>query len=281
MPDIVVRKKRRTGTVGTASVAGAPVVTLKSSTPGPIGPQGETGVAGLPGVNGYDGGTSFVFNTITTDTDPGYGRFSYNSATIANVTYIYVDIADAFMNNVEALIQTWDDSTSTIRGHLVIKKNGTGELNVFAVTGNVINGTGYWKIPVQYITGALYTTMDLCMVQFSRTGDAGQTLAFQTAVADSLGDYDIDCTTYKDWICTVTGDCTINLNNTADGDAGMLELIIELDSSEATCAVTLGTMWTKQMGPTVVDETDGADNIISWRKVGTSNIVYTIAQIEV
>lgn len=103
-------------------------------------------------------------------------------------------------------------------------------------------------------------------------------LGFQ--IAAFANPLNIDCTTYKDWICTVTGDTTINLNNTTDGDAGMLELIIELDSSEATCTITLGTMWTKRMGPLTLVTDDGADNIISWRKVQTSNVVYTIAQIE-
>lgn len=105
----------------------------------------------------------------------------------------------------------------------------------------------------------------------------GQVLPFQTAsFANPLN---IDCTTYKDWICTVTGDTTINLNNVSDGDAGMLELIIEGDSSGASLTITFGTMWTKKMGAVALDASDGADNIISWRKAG-NDIIYTIAQIE-
>lgn len=101
---------------------------------------------------------------------------------------------------------------------------------------------------------------------------------FQTAsFANPLN---IDCTTYKDWICIVTGDCTVNLNNVEDGDAGMLELIIDASGVD----ITFGAMWTKKMGPTDLDETDGADNIISWRAIGdgsTQEIVYTIGIIEV
>jgi hypothetical protein len=100
---------------------------------------------------------------------------------------------------------------------------------------------------------------------------------FQTATfANPLN---IDAITYKDWIVDeVSGSTTINLNNTTDGDAGMLEVIID---STGGYTITLGTMFTKKMGPIDFDATAGADNIISWRKVGTSNIVYTIAQIEV
>ena len=108
------------------------------------------------------------------------------------------------------------------------------------------------------------------------------TLPFQTeSFADPLN---IDCTTYKDWICTVTDDCTVNLNNVSDGDAGMLELIIEADSSGGEVVITFGDMWTKKMGPEVLDMTDGADNIVSWRAIGegsTQEIVYTIGVIEV
>ena len=110
----------------------------------------------------------------------------------------------------------------------------------------------------------------------------GAVLPFQTeAFANPLN---IDCTTYKDWICAVTDDCTVNLNNVNDGDAGMLELIIEADSSGGSVAITFGAMWTKKMGPENLDMTDGADNIISWRAIGDGSlqeIVYTIGIIEV
>ena len=99
------------------------------------------------------------------------------------------------------------------------------------------------------------------------------TKGFQTAsFANPLN---IDCTTYKDWICTVTGDCTVNLNNVEDGDAGMLELIIDASGVD----ITFGAMWTKKMGPTDLDMNAGADNIISWRAIGegsTQEIVYTV-----
>jgi hypothetical protein len=48
--------------------------------------------------------------------------------------------------------------------------------------------------------------------------------------------------------------------------------------------ITMGTMWTKKMGPTDLDMNDGADNIISWRAIGegsTQEIVYTVGIIEV
>ena len=110
----------------------------------------------------------------------------------------------------------------------------------------------------------------------------GEVLPFQTAsFANPL---EIDCTTYKDWICTVIGDCTVNLNNANDGDAGMLELIMEPSSSGGDLNITFGDMWTKKLGLVNLNTNDGEDNIISWRAIGdgsTQEIVYTIGQIEV
>jgi hypothetical protein len=87
---------------------------------------------------------------------------------------------------------------------------------------------------------------------------------------------DLDATIYKDFICgLITGNTTINLNNTRDGDAGMIEVLID---GTGGYTVALGTMFTKQLGETGIDNAAGKDNFISWRMVGT-DIVYTIAQI--
>lgn len=102
----------------------------------------------------------------------------------------------------------------------------------------------------------------------------GSPHAFRTQeFADPL---DLDATIYKDFICgTITGNTTINLNNTSDGDAGMIEVIMD---GSGGYAVNLGTMFTKQLGDTVIDNAAGQDNFISWRRAGT-DIVYTIAQV--
>jgi hypothetical protein len=84
---------------------------------------------------------------------------------------------------------------------------------------------------------------------------------------------EIDGTTYKDFICTVTGDTTINLNNLSSGNSGMIKLII---SGAGGYTVPLGTMFTERLGDTTeVDTTTGKINYISYRKVGTE-IAYTI-----
>ena len=126
------------------------------------------------------------------------------------------------------------------------------------------------------------TIADLTNMQHTHTnvvnGGLLGSVPFQIGEADVSGNYELDATLYKDWIIGEVTDATIiNLNNTVNGDAGMIEVIMD---GTGGYAVEFGIMFTKQMGEKVLDTAAGKDNIISWRKVGESNIIYTIAQIE-
>jgi len=110
----------------------------------------------------------------------------------------------------------------------------------------------------------------------SHTHTASQVASVGFQAPSFANPLNLDSTTYKDFKVTITGDTTVNLNNTVDGDAGMIELII---SGAGGYTVSLGTMFTKKLGTTSIVATTGADNFISWRMVGT-DIVYTINQVE-
>lgn len=98
--------------------------------------------------------------------------------------------------------------------------------------------------------------------------------AFQTPAFSNP--IDLDATIYKDFICgAITGNTTINLNNTVDGDAGMIKVVID---STGGYTITLGSMFTEKLGAEELDVSPNMKNYISWRKAGT-DIVYTIAQI--
>jgi hypothetical protein len=87
----------------------------------------------------------------------------------------------------------------------------------------------------------------------------------------------LDATTHKDFKCgLITGNTTINLTNTSNGDAGMIEVII---NGTGGYTVSLGTMFTKDIGGVALDTTANADNFIGWRMVGT-DIVYNIVQVQ-
>ena len=86
----------------------------------------------------------------------------------------------------------------------------------------------------------------------------------------------LDAATYKDFKCaSVTGDTTVNLTNMLNGDAGIIELIID---GTGGYTVALGTMFTKNSGGGTIDATAAADNIIAWFVSG-SDIIYSISQI--
>ena len=77
-----------------------------------------------------------------------------------------------------------------------------------------------------------------------------------------------------DFVCkSVTGNCTVNIINAKDGDSGIIELIIDTTGGYT---ITLGSMFTKQLGDTTVSTTAGDDNFISWTKIGT-DIVYSVS----
>ena len=86
----------------------------------------------------------------------------------------------------------------------------------------------------------------------------------------------LDATTYKDFICSsIEGDATVNLTNMSDGDAGIIELIID---NTGGYTVELGTMFTKNSGGGTIDATADADNVIAWYVSG-DDIIYSISQI--
>jgi hypothetical protein len=119
-----------------------------------------------------------------------------------------------------------------------------------------------------YTASTDYATASHTQSQTTVTAAAFQTPAFANPLS-------LDATTYKDFKCgIITGNTTINMTGEVDGDAGMIELIID---GTGGYTVALGVMFTKKLGTASIVNTLNADNFISWRKVGT-DIVYTVVQ---
>jgi len=171
-----------TGPTGPASTVTGPTgptgpTGAASTVTGPTGPAGAastvTGPTGPSGPAGDKGGIEYTFSTTITDADPGAGTFRYNSATMASVTFIYIDNLDASGNTMTTWYDTWDDSTATVKGQITVISNVTGAPNVFNVTGAVTVAAGYYKIPVAFVSGVLPSNGVLQQLAFSRTGDNG------------------------------------------------------------------------------------------------------------
>lgn len=155
---------------------------------GPAGTsiQGTQGIQGLQGTGGDRFGTRYTFSTTTTDSDPGNGIFQYNNTSVNLVTFIYIDNLDSLGNTQTAWYDTWDDSTTTSnRGTITILGSSAGStiVNTFTVTGAVTVASGYYKIPVSYVSGTLPANTSVCVVNFSRSGDIGVQGTSGTAVA--------------------------------------------------------------------------------------------------
>ena len=166
-----------TGPTGPAGVTGATGSTGVTGATGPTGPTGSTGSTGSTGVQGDEGGLRFNFST-TTSGDPGSGKFLYDNATIASVANININYTDQNSVNQSAYEAIWANSTtSAARGFLLIKDNSNSgtTVNVFQITGAVVDHTTYKTIPVSYVSGSLPTNNLATTINWSRTGDLGAT----------------------------------------------------------------------------------------------------------
>jgi hypothetical protein len=166
------------GIQGVIGYTGSQGVIGYTGSQGVIGYTGSQGVIGYTGSQGDRGGVPFLFSTTVTDADPGNGIFRYNSATIASVTFIYIDNLDALGNTQSTWFDSWDDSSNNAVKGLITMTSATAagtSVNIFRITGAVTVATGYYKIPVTYVSGALPTNNAAMSFSFSRVGDQGYT----------------------------------------------------------------------------------------------------------
>jgi len=126
--------------------------------------------------DGFTSGRRYAFSTTTTDSDPGAGILRFNHATFGSITQLFFDNTDGAGGTATAWLDGLDDSSDPAnKGTLFIQKlNDPDVYREFIVTGAVVDGTGYRKVPVSPRTqnGAL-ANADLVVVVFYRTGAAG------------------------------------------------------------------------------------------------------------
>ncbi len=132
---------------------------------------------------------NYQFSTSTAATDPTAGKLKVDNASVASATAIYLSETDARGLALAAEIASWDDSTSAVRGKLIIRNgDDPSKFAVFAITGANTDNGSWVTLAVTYLTASSTTpfasgeTLD---VIFSRTGDKGDTGA--TGAAGSTG----------------------------------------------------------------------------------------------
>jgi hypothetical protein len=153
------------GTVSTVPTGGDSTATITGVSPA------QTLSFGIP--RGKPSGIEYTFDTGVVDSDPGAGKVKFNNSTIGSVTFLYIDNTDVASVNQTAWYDSFDDSTSTvIKGQLIFNTYNLGSV-VFNVTGAVTVASGYYKIPVTYVTGTLPTANTVLFANFYRVGDVG------------------------------------------------------------------------------------------------------------
>lgn len=143
---------------------------------GPAGSTGATGAAGAAGATGASGPVpiDYTWDTGTTAADPGSGKIRANNATLSSATALYISETDRLGNGLAALIQSWDDSTSTTKGVLQIIDLVTPANRIyFNVTGTISDGGTYDTITVSHRSGATSLTAVNVALMFFATGDKG------------------------------------------------------------------------------------------------------------
>lgn len=169
--------------LGRGPTGAAATITAGTTTTGAEGTSATASNSGTTGAAIWDftiprgpiPAVGFNFSTTTTDSDPGAGNVRFNNATPASVTAIYFDNVDRDGNTVTAWLDSFDDSTSASRGSFVFTPAATPSAKIiFAVTGSVVDGTGYRKVTVSHVAGTTLPSSTAHLgVAFSRTGDSG------------------------------------------------------------------------------------------------------------
>lgn len=220
----------------------------------------------------YTGSVTFNFSTTTTDSDPGSGNVRFNNASPASTTFVYFDNNESGGADVSAWLDSFDDSSSTTKGHLYVREGANGAFAVFIVTGAVINGAGYRKVPVAYLSGGgTFQNTQMVGANYSATGDvatstvfgyAAKTAAYTVVSADrgkiievTAGTFTIDATSaatlgagFFFWLKNIgTGTTTFN-----PAGAETVDLVASKDyvTGDAALIETDGTNWHTVLIPT-------------------------------
>jgi hypothetical protein len=128
--------------------------------------SGDPGSSGVPYT--YD-------NSGTSATDPGNGKIRFSSATVSSITHLYVDLQDANGRDVTAYLDSLDDSTSTVKGYITLRRRtDPTAFALFQLTA-ASSPAGYRDFTVVHVNsgGSFVTTAADIFLQFSRTGDKG------------------------------------------------------------------------------------------------------------
>lgn len=161
---------------------------VAASQPGPFGlgnsstvNYGDTNLCveftrtGDKGADGVSAGLKYTYSNDTTNTDPTSGKIKFDSTTLASITAMRISETDADSQAVAAIIQAWDDSSSSVKATVTIEKDfAPANFLILQITGTFTDNGTWDSCTVSYVgSGGSFTNGDTVRVRVSRTGDAG------------------------------------------------------------------------------------------------------------
>jgi hypothetical protein len=113
------------------------------------------------------------FSDTTAMADPGTGLLRLNHATPASVTAIAISALSADTGNpdVSDYVATWDDSTNTDKGTLLVKNDGT--VHLYSITAVADNGTWLQLAVTPVAVIGTFTDAQATFATFARSGNKG------------------------------------------------------------------------------------------------------------
>jgi hypothetical protein len=152
------------GSATAVAAGGSPTVTNSGSS------SAATFNFGVP--RGADAGIKWLYDSSTSMADPGSGDIRFNNATLSSVTAVAVS-ATGSGSDVSDYVATWDDSTNTVKGHVIVREEAGAVAAIFSVS-SVTDNTDWLQVAVTYVAGSLsLTATDPLYLTFLRAGNAG------------------------------------------------------------------------------------------------------------
>lgn len=206
----------------------------------------------------YTSGALYTFSTTTTDSDPGAGNLRLNNASPVSATFIYADNLDQTSADISAWLDSFDDSSSAIKGQIYLREGATNKIAIFSVTGAVVNGTGYRKIPVAYIagTGTAFTNAATLGINFSGNGDTAMSASVNYSA--KTGAYTVISSDWGSIIDCTSGTFTLTFTSAAALGAGFYVYLRNSGTGVITGPTADGATVTLNTGDEVLIESDGS-----------------------
>jgi len=212
--------------------------------------------------DGFTVGRRYQWDSASTaDSDPGAGNLRPNNAAIASVTRLFFDNADYAGGTATAFLDgLYDGGETGNRGILFIQSASDPDVYVeFQVTGSVVDGTGYRKVSVTYLSHVgTITDDDVVVISFQKEGP--------TAAGDFKADGSVPMTADLD----MDGSGLVNLASINSGQiAGLRNRIIH------------GAMMMAQRGTSFTGGTTNADDVYTldrWVLLSDGNDAVDVTQ---